>query len=73
MLHFNERGTEILSGAFIESISNFIHWQLNTNISLVDECKANLCTKEKLNILCKCKIDKIIAAHLSISSLKKVL
>ena len=37
---------------------------------LIDECNANLSSKEKLSTLRKRNIDKIIVAHLNISSWK---
>ena len=72
-LHLNERGTEILSNTFIESISNIIHWQSilqNPGNCLIDKYNANLSSKEKLNIPRKHNTDNIAVAHLNIKSLR---
>ena len=37
---------------------------------MIDEYNANLSSKEKLNILRKCKFDKVIVAHLNINFLR---
>ena len=37
---------------------------------MIDEHNANLSSKEKLNILRKCKFDKVIVAHLNINFLR---
>ena len=57
---------------FIESVSNIIYWQSilhNPGNCLIVEYNANLSFKDKLSILRKCNINKIIVAHLNINSL----